>query len=195
MLAPRFIVWLPPSFSASTIILGNDLRAFVAFHCAAPVELAVAAADDLNALLHHSEAAFIAQPAAALSLPQRHVLASLQTLAPLGALESHALVLDAVVRGVLQVNQLCPGDAAKSLRYGTSVVRAVSSPRRLLVHLQFLGVFVLHLQVVAYLSEVGQLHPAGLDAAAPGHPVTLTGSPHGRFNSLSNSENISYRWN
>lgn len=179
-----FILWFSPTVFTRTVIFSNNLRAFVALHRAAPVKLAVAAAHNLNALLHHFEAALVAQPAAALPLPLGHVLVTLQTLPPLGALEPRALVLDAVIRGILQVNELRARDAPKGLRYGSSVVRAVSSPRRLLVHLQFLCVFVLHLQVVAHLPEVGQLHPAGLDGAAPGHSVALTGSPHGSFDCL-----------
>lgn len=182
--ALRFIRWFSPAFFTCTVIFRNNLRAFVTLNRAAPVKFAVAAADDLDTLLHHSEAAFIAQPAAALPLPLGHVLVTLQTLPPLCALKFQALVLDAVIRGILQVNELRPRDAPESVRNGSSVVCAVPSPRRLLVHLQFLCMFVLHLQVVAYLSEVGQLHPAGLDAAAPGHSVTLTGSPHGSFDCL-----------
>ena len=173
-----------PTFPPGAHVFDYNLGAVVTVHLAAPVEFAVAAADDLNALLHHSEAAFIAQPAAALSLPLGHVLVTLHALPALGALESHALVLHAVVRRVFQVDELRPSDAAKSMRDGSSVVRTVTSPRRLLVHFQFLCVFVLHLQVVTHLSEVGQLHPAGLDAAAPGHSVTLTGFPHGSFDCL-----------
>ena len=183
--ALRFILRFPPVVSPRAVVFGNNLRASVALHRAAPVEFAVAAADDLDALLHHPEAALVAQPAAALPLPLRHVLAALQTLAPLRALVLQALVLDAVIRGVLQVNELRPSDAPESVRYGSPVVRAVPGPHRPLVHLQFLRVFVLHLQVVAHLSEVGQLHPAGLDAAAPRHSVALAGSPHGSFDCLS----------
>lgn len=176
-------MWLSPAFTC-TVIFRNNLLAFVTLNCAAPVKFAVAAADNLNALLHHSEAAFIAQPAAALPLQLGHVLVTLQTLPPLCALEFQALVFDAVIRGVLQVNELCPRDAPKSVRNGSSVVCTVPSPCRLLVHLQFLCMLVLHLQVVAYFSEVGKLHPAGLDATAPRHSVTLTGSPHGSFDCL-----------
>lgn len=180
----RFMMWFSPAFFARTVIFRNNLLAFVTLNCAAPVKFAVAAADDLDALLHHSEAAFIAQPAAALSLQLGHVLVALQTLPPLCALEFQALVFDAVIRGILQVNELRPRDAPKSVRNGSPVVCTVSCSCGFLVHLQFLCMLVLHLQVVAYFSEVGQLHPAGLDAAAPGHSVTLTGSPHGSFDCL-----------
>lgn len=182
--ALRFIVWFSSALFTCTVIFSNNLRAFVTFNCAAPVKLAIAAADNLNALLHHSEAAFIAQPAAALSLPLGHVLATLQTLPPRCALKSQTLVFDAVIRGILQINELRPSDASKSVCDGSSVICAVPSPRRLLVHLQFLCMVVLDLQVVSYLSEIGQLHPAGLDAAAPRHSMTLAGSPHRGFDCL-----------
>lgn len=111
VLVLRFVVWFSPAFFTCTVIFSNNLRAFVTLDGTAPVKFAVAAADNLYALLHHSEAAFIAQPAAALFLPLGHVLVTLQTLPPLCALKSQAVVLDAVIRGILQVNQLCRGDA------------------------------------------------------------------------------------
>ncbi len=147
-------VWFS-SFRRCTVIFSDNLRASVTLDCAAPVKFAVAAADNFNALLHHSEAAFIAQPAAALPLPQGHVLVTLHTLPPCCALKFQALVLHAVIRGILQVNELGPSDAPKSVRNGSSVVCAVPGPHRPLVHLKFLRMVVLHLQVVAYLSEVG----------------------------------------
>lgn len=109
-----FIMWLPAILFTRAVIFRNNLPTFVTLDRAAPVEFAVAAADDLNALLHHFEAAFVAQPAAALSLPQGHVLVSLQTFPPLEALESQAPVLDAVIRGILQVDELSASDAPKS---------------------------------------------------------------------------------
>lgn len=182
-----FIVRFPSSFFARTIVLSDDLGALFTFDCAAPVELAVAAADDFNAFLHHSEAAIIAQPAAALSLPLGHVLvllACLQALPSLCALQSHAQILDTVIRRILQINELRSGDASKSVSNGSSVVCAVPSPGWLLVHLQFLRLFVFHFKVVSHLSEVSQLHPAGLDAAASRYSVTLAGSPHSSFDCL-----------
>lgn len=184
VLALRFVMWFSSTFFTCTVIFSDNLRAFFTLDCAAPVKFAIAAADDLNALLHHSEAALIAQPAAALFLPLGHVLVALQALPSLRALQSQALVLDAVIRRILQVNELRSGDAPKSVRDGSSVVCAVPCPRRLLVHLQFLSIFVLHLEVVAHFSEVGQLHPTGLDAAASRHAVTLAGFPHCSFDCL-----------
>lgn len=182
--APCFVLWFPPSFLPRTVIFRYHLCAFFTLHCTAPVKFAVAAADDLDALLDHSEAAVIAQSAAALFLPRRQVLIRLHTLPALGAMDSQALVLGAVIRRIFQENELRLRDAPKSVRNGSSVVCAIASLRRFLVHLQLLGLFVLFLQVVAHLPEVGQLHPAGLDAAAPRHSVTLTGFPHGGFDCL-----------
>lgn len=127
----------------------------------------------------------MAQPLAAPSLPIRHILASLETLAAFGALKAQALVLDAVVWRVLQINKFRPSDGAESVRNGTSIVCAVPSPHPPFVQLQFLGLVVLGLQVVAHISEVGQLHPAGLNAAAPRHSVTLACPPHGSLDCLS----------
>lgn len=182
--APRLIMRPPSALFTCAVIFRNHMRAFVALHRAAPVKFAVAAADNLDAFLHHSEAAFITQPAATLPLPIGHVLVTLQTLPPLCALIFQALVFHAVIRGILQVNELRPRDAPKCVCNGSSVVCAVPSSCGLLVHLQFLRMFVLHLQVVAYLSEVSQLHPASLDAATPRHSVTLACFPHGSFDCL-----------
>lgn len=139
-----FIVWFLFIFFACTVIFCNNLLASVTLNCAAPVKLAVAAADNLNALLNHSQSALIAEPAATLPLPLGLVLVPLQTLPPFRALKTQAVVLDAVIRRVLQVNELRPGDAPKSVRNGPSVVRAVPSPRRLLVHFELLRLPVLH---------------------------------------------------
>lgn len=160
------------------------MRAFVTSHRAAPVKFAVAATDDFDALLHHSEAAFIAQPAAALPLPLGHTLVALQALPPLRAMKFQALVFNAVIRGILQVNELRPRDAPESVRNGSSVICAVPIPHGPLVHLQLPRMVIFHFQIVADLSEVSKLHPAGLDAAAAGHSVTLTCSSHGGFDCL-----------
>lgn len=183
VLALCFVVRFSPLL-VRTVIFRHNLRASLTLNCAAPVEFAVAAADDLNALLHHSESAIIAQPAAALPLPRGHVLVALKTLPSLRALVLHALVLDAVIRRIFLVDELRPRNALKRVRNSFSVVCAVPSSHGPLVHLQLLGVFILHLQVVAHLSEVGQLHPASLDAAASRHTVALTGSPHCSFDGL-----------
>lgn len=135
MPAFRFTVRFSPAFFTRTIIFSNNLRASVALNRATPVKFAIATADDFNALLHHSEAAFIAKPSAALPLPLGHVLVTLQTLSPLSAMKFQALVLDTVIRRILKVNEIRLRDAPESVCNGSSVVCAVPSPRRFLVHL------------------------------------------------------------
>lgn len=186
-----FVLRFPSSFLTRAVIFSYDLSAFVTLHRAAPLKFAVAAAHNLDALLHHPEAAVVAQPAAALPLPVRRVLVSLQTLPAFCALYSQAVVLEAVIRRILQINELRRRDALKGLDNGSSVVRAVSGPHGLLVHLQLLCLLVLHLKVVAHFSEVGQLHPACLDVAAARHPVTLACLPHGGFDRLVERERAS----
>lgn len=149
------------------------------------MKFAVAAADHLGASLHHSEAALVAQPAAAPPLPLGHVPDALQALPPLCALQSQTQVLDTVIWGILQIYELRFGDAPKGVRYGSPAVRAIARSHWLLVHLQLPGVLVLHPQVAPHLPEVCQLHPAGLDAATSRHPMTFAGSPHGCYDRLS----------
>lgn len=131
-----------------------NLGAVVAVHFAAPVELAVAAAHHLCAPLLHPQAAFMTQPAAAPPLPLGQTLSVLHTLPALGAVQPQARVLPAVVRRVLQVDELRFGDAAERVHDGTSVVRAVASPHALFVGVQLLGLAVLDLQVAANFSEI-----------------------------------------
>lgn len=182
---PRFTVWFSPTVFIRAVIFGYHLRASVTFHRAAPVKFAVAATDDFDALLHHSEAAFIAQPAAALPLPLGHTLVALQALPPFRAMKLQALVFHAVIRRILQINELRPRDATEGLRDGSSAVCAVPIPNGPLVHLQLLCMVIFHFQIVADLSEISKLHPAGLDAAAARYSVTLTRSSHGGFDCLS----------
>lgn len=78
----------------------------------------------------------------------------LHTLPALGAVKPQADVLLTVVRGVLQVDELCLGDAAQRVHDGTLVVRAVASPHALFVDVQLLGLTVLDLQVVSDFSEI-----------------------------------------
>lgn len=127
------------------------------------MKLTVTAADYLNPPLLDPQAAFMAQPAAALPLPLGEIISPLQTLPPLGALEPQALVLGTVVWRFLQVNELHPGDAAERVRDGAPVVGTVPRPHPPLVHLQFLRLVVFDFEVVADVSEVRQLHPAGLN--------------------------------
>lgn len=133
---------------------------------AAPVELAVAAADHLGASFLHSQAAFVAQSAAAPLLPLAQTLPVLQALPALGAVEAHADVPPTVVRRVLQVDQLGVRDAAERLREGSPTVGAVSRSHAPFVDVQLQGLLVFDLQIVPDLPEVCQLCPAGLDAAA-----------------------------
>lgn len=135
-------------------VLHYDLGAVVTVDLAAPVEFAVAAAHHLRAPLLNFQAAVMTQPAAAPSLPLGQTLSVLQALPALGAVQTQADVPLAVVRRVLQVDQLCLGDAAERVHYGTSVVRAVGSSQPLFVDVEFLSLAVLDLQVVANFSEV-----------------------------------------
>lgn len=188
VLALGFVLWLPPTVFTRTVIFRNNLSTLFTLDCAAPVEFTVTATDHFDALLHHSQSTLIAQSAAAFSLPWGHPPAALQTLPALCALVSQGLVLDAVIWGILQVNELRLGNASKSLCQSTSVVCAVSNSRRLLVHLQLLGLLMLHFHVVTNFSEVSQLHPAGLDAAASRNAMAFTSLPHGGLNCLSSEK-------
>jgi len=156
----------------------DDLGAVVAVHRAAPVEFAVAAAHRVHAPLVHAQAAFVAQPAAAAPLPRGEPVSVLHALPALGAVQAHAGVPPAVVRGVLQVEELRLRDAAERVHHGAPVVRAVAGAHALSVHVQLLRLVVLAPQVVADLSEVGQLRPAGLDTAALRHAVTSADALH-----------------
>lgn len=180
---PAFFVLFLPTFVRTKIFCYNSL-AFFTLDCATPVKFAVAAGENLCALLHHFQAAFIAQSAAAIFLPLGHVLVLLKALPSLCTVESEGLVLDAVIWRTLQVNEFRCSDAQKSVRDCVSVVSAVPCSRRFLVHFQFLCMFVLHLQVVAHFSEIGHLHPTGLDGAASRYSVTFAGFPHGCFDCL-----------
>lgn len=147
-------------------MLDYDPRAVLAIHPAAPVELAVAAAHHLRASLFHSQAALVAQPAAAPALPLGQPGSVLQTLPALRAVEPHAGVPPTVVGRVLQVDELCLGNTAKRVHDGTPAVGAVSGPHAPLVGVQLLRLGVFDLQVIADFSKIGQLRPARLQAAA-----------------------------
>lgn len=189
---PRFSMWFSPTVFIWAVIFSHYLRASVTFHCATPVKFAVAATDYFDALLHHSEAAFIAQPAAALPLPLRHALVALQALPPLRAMIFQALVFHAVIRRILQINEFRRRDATEGLRDGAFVVCDVPIPHGALVHLQLLCMVIFHFQIVADLCEFSELHPAGLDAAAARYSVTLARSSHGGFDCLSHSDSVKH---
>jgi len=70
------------------------------------------------------------------------------------------------------------GYAAERVHDGSSVVRAVASPLALIVNDQLLSLTVFDLQVIANFSKVGQLCPAGSDAAALGHAVASADALH-----------------
>lgn len=172
------------SVAAGTVVLGHQLPALLAPHCAAPMELAVAAGDHLRPPLLHFEATLGAEPPAAPLFPLREVLAGLQALAALGAVVAQAGIPRAVVRGVLQEDKLRGVDMVEGLCCGPAAVGAVAGSHPPLVHLQLVGLVVFHLEVVPDLSELGELEPARLDAAAARHPVALAGSLHRSFHSL-----------
>ena len=162
-------------------VLGHCLSALLTLHRAAPVEFAIAARHHLGFPLLHGQAALPAEPLAAPLLPLAQALALLEALAALCAREAQGAVLQAVIWGVLQVDQLLAGDGAEGLGHGPSAGRAVPGSTEE-VHLQ--RPVVLLLQVVAHLPELRQLQPAGLSGAASRHTVALTRPLHGPLDSL-----------
>lgn len=176
---------LPPPLSAPSLyaeVLGDRLPALFALHRAAPVEFTVAAGHHLGFALLHGQPALPAQPLAASLLPFAQALALLEALAALGARQAQGAVLQAVVWGVFQVDQLLARDGVEGVGDGPPAGRAVpGSPEE--IHLQ--GPVVLLLQVVPDLPELWQLQPAGLSGAAARHTVALTCPLHGPLDSLS----------
>lgn len=170
--------------SFGTIILGDHLSALLAFDCATPVEFAVAASDHLCPLLLYLQATVHTEPLTTPLLPLGCILAALQALPPLHAMETQAGVFDAVVRRVLQEDQIRGSNSTKGLVDGSPALCAVSCSHSLLVCLQLLRFIILGFQVVSNFSEICQLEPAGLDVAAPRYPMTLAGPLHGAFYSL-----------
>ena len=69
----------------------------VTLDCTAPLEFAVTAADGLNSPLFHLQATLSAQPPAAVSFPPGCVVAVLQTLPTLCAIDAQAGIADTVV--------------------------------------------------------------------------------------------------
>ena len=127
-----------------------DFGAALALDVAAPVELAVAA-------LHYLGLVLVVTAAAAHQLAPVHALRGLVAKAPHCAQGACGLVLQAVVWTGLDVHQI----VARG-----SVVLAVHLhhlPAR--VELHGGGAVVLFLECVPHLTEVGQLQPAGLQAA------------------------------
>lgn len=150
------------SVSPGANVFDSDLRAVLALHCAAPVELAVAAAHYLCAPLLHPQTALMAQSAAASPFPLTETFSMLQALTTLCARKPEAQVLGAIIRRILQIYELCPGDGAESVCHGHAVVRGVARAHSSLVHFELLGLIVLHFQVIANLTEIRKLHPTRL---------------------------------
>lgn len=182
------------SLSSGTHVFDHHLRAVLTLDRAAPLELTVTAADYLCPPLLYPQATLMAQSAAAPLLPLVQALALLQALPALSTVKAQAGVLTTVVRRFLQVNELRSGDAAERVRNGAPVVGAVPRPHPPLVHFQFLRLVVFDFEVVADVSEVRQLHPAGLNGTAPGDAVALTDSLHGRLDRLERAS-VSYGFN
>lgn len=153
------------SVSPGANVFDSDLRAVLALYCAAPVELAIAAAHYLGAPLLHPQTALVAQPAAASPFPLSETFPVLYALPSLRARQPETQVLSAIVRRILQIYELSPGDGAESICHGHAVVCAVARAHSSLVHFEFLGLIVLHFQVIANLTEIRKLHPACLHCA------------------------------
>ena len=133
-------VSLPEALRVRAISLGAhvfdyNLGTVLAVHLTTPLEFTVTAAGDLRAPLLHSQPAVVAQSAAAPALPLGQAVPVLQTLAALGAVQPQGDVLLAIVRRVLQVDELRLGDVPERVRDGASVVRAVRRAHAPFVHL------------------------------------------------------------
>lgn len=146
-----------------TEVLGHCLSALLALHCAAPVEFTITARYHLSFALLHSQPTLSAQPLAAPLFPLAQVLALLEALPALRARQPKSAVFQAVVRGVLEVDEFFTGDGAESLCDGSPAGRAVTCSSEE-VHLQ--SAVVLLLQVDPHLPELWQLQPASLGGAA-----------------------------
>lgn len=153
------------SMSAGADVFDSDLGAVLALYRAAPVELAVAAAHNLRAPFLHPQTAFMAQSAAASPFPLSQTFPVLHALSTLSARKTEAQVFGTIIRRILQIYELCLGDGAERVCHGHAVVCAVARAHSSLVHLEFLGLIVLHFQVIANLTEIRKLHPACLHCA------------------------------
>lgn len=140
--------------------LVHDLCAQLAFHVAAPVELAVAAFS-----LHGLE--LVVPPAAAHEFTAVHALRGLIAKAALGAQGASALIAHAVVRAGIDVDQVVDGGC----------VEAAVHLHQLAPTVEFHGscAIVFLLQGIAYLAEIGKLQPTGLQATGTRDTMTLTG--------------------
>lgn len=170
------------SLSPCTSVLYDNLRTVFALHRAAPVELAVAAAHYFSADLLDAQAALLAQPSAAVFFPLGQIRSTLQTLSAFRAMKSKAQVFRAVIRGILQIDELRARDTTERVRNSaTAVVGAVPCAHAPFVQLKFVRLVVLYFQVIAHLAELGQLHPARLHRAALRHAMAAADPFHGHF--------------
>lgn len=108
-----------------TEVLGHCLPALLALHGAAPVELTVAARHHLSFALLHGQPALSTKSLAAPLLPFAQVLAFLKALAALCARQAQSAVLQAVIGGVFEVDQLLARDRAEGLSNGAPAGCAV----------------------------------------------------------------------
>ncbi len=172
------------SVSASTNVFDSDLRAVLALYCAAPVELAIAATHYLCAPLFHPQTALMAQPAAASPFPLSETFPMLHALPTLCARKPEAQVLGTIIRRLLQIYELRPGDGAERVCNGHPIVCAVARAHSSLVHFEFLGLVVLYFKVISNLTEIRKLHPARLHCATFWHAMAPTDPLHGCLYSL-----------
>lgn len=140
--------------------LVHDLCAQLAFHVAAPVELAVAAFS-----LHRLE--LVVPPATAHEFTAVHTLGGLIAKAALGAQGARALVAHTVVRAGIDVDQVVDGGCVEAAVHLHQLAPAV----------EFHGssAIVFLLQRIAYFAEISKLQPTGLQATGTGDTVALTG--------------------
>lgn len=127
------------------------------------MEFTITARHNLGLAFLHGQPALTAEPLAAPLLPLAQVLALLEALSALRARQAQRAVLQAVIGGVFEVDQLLARDGAEGLGDGPPAGRAVPrTPQE--IHLQ--SPVVLLLQVVPHFPEFWQLQPAGLSGAA-----------------------------
>ncbi len=113
------------------------------------------------------------------SFPTEWDFPMLHALPTLRARKPEAQVLGTIIRRILQIYELRSGDGAESVCYGRPVICAVARAHASLVHLEFLGLVVLHFKVIANLTEIRKLHPARLHCATFWHTVAPTDPLHG----------------
>lgn len=85
------------AWGACTVVLVHHMPTLVTLHCAAPLEFAVTAADSFSLPLFHLQATFGAQAPTAVLLPPGCVVAILQTLPTLCAIDAQARIVGTVI--------------------------------------------------------------------------------------------------